>query len=152
MTSALEGGVRADRCWMVLGSVEFQPQTPPSHTITASRHHCITVPFCVMFSTWIRCEAWRIMELHQDHCCMTTPCGSRNGGDRECIVRPRPPVDTSAKRRTSATVLQSQQAFACEASLVIFIFFHQIPWANRMDELDELDELDERDFWVLKKH
>jgi|Cyp1metagenome_2_1107374.scaffolds.fasta_scaffold07091_6 hypothetical protein len=80
---------------------------------------------------------------------MTTPCGSQNGGDRECIVRPRPPVDTSAKRRTSATVLQSQQAFAFEASLVIFIFFHQMPWANRMDELDELDE---RDFWVLKKH
>eukprot|EP00435_Cladocopium_sp_Y103_P038798 s996_g10.t1 len=31
--------------------------------------------------------------VRQDHCCMTTPCGSRNGGDRECIVRPRPPVD-----------------------------------------------------------
>eukprot|EP00434_Breviolum_minutum_P006979 symbB.v1.2.006157.t1/scaffold360.1/size220131/11 len=28
-----------------------------------------------------------------DHCCMREPCGSMNGGDRVCIVRPRPPVD-----------------------------------------------------------
>eukprot|EP00439_Symbiodinium_sp_Y106_P066121 s834_g10.t1 len=28
-----------------------------------------------------------------DHCCMTEPCGSRNGGDRVCLVRPLPPAD-----------------------------------------------------------
>ena len=111
VTSALEGGVRADRCWMLLSI------STTNLTITASL--LLFHPFSVMFSTIIICEAWRIMELHQDHCCMTTPCGSRNGGDRECIVRPRPPVETSAKRRTSAIVLHSQQAFAFEASLLL---------------------------------
>lgn len=51
--------------------------------------------------------------VRADHCCMTTPCGTRNGGDRECIVRPRPPVDLVVTSSTpdSLTIDWKEQDF-----------------------------------------